>query len=165
MAVQRYVVTAAVTVPPGAAATVVAGEPGTGGAAGYGSAATASGPLLPIVLQPNQVIMLDPAGALYTAIGAGNLRAFIDGQDTVGHAGLHNYEASVAANGRMVATNITIAWDGGVINVPAGTVVDVPAGSALEAAYGVANLVPLTSEQDTGDTEAEPDVGGEATAT
>lgn len=90
MAVQRYVVTAAVTVPPGAAATVVAGEPGTGGAAGFGSAPTASGPLLPITLLPNQVIMLDPAGALYGLIGAGNLRAFIDGQDTIGHAAISN---------------------------------------------------------------------------
>ena len=90
MAVNRYVVTAVVTVPPGAAATVVAGEPGTGGAAGFGGAPTASGPWLPITLQPQQVIMLDPAGGLYTAIGAGNLRPFVDGQDTVGHAGLTN---------------------------------------------------------------------------
>ncbi len=28
--------------------------------------------------------------ALYAAIGAGNLRAFVDGQDTVGDAGLAN---------------------------------------------------------------------------
>jgi hypothetical protein len=34
--------------------------------------------------------MLDPAGPLYTLIGAGNLRAFVDGQDTVGHAALAN---------------------------------------------------------------------------
>jgi hypothetical protein len=27
---------------------------------------------------------------LETAIGAGNLRAFVDGQDTVGHQGLSN---------------------------------------------------------------------------
>lgn len=60
----------------------------------------------------------------------------------------------MAANGRMVARNITVAWDGGVTNVPAGTVVDIPAGSALEAAYGVSNLVPLTTAQTLGaDTE------------
>ena len=31
-------------------------------------------------------IVLDPAGAPYTAIGASNLRAYIQGQDDVGHA-------------------------------------------------------------------------------
>ena len=30
------------------------------------------------------------AGALYTAIGAGNLRAYVQGQDDVGHAALSN---------------------------------------------------------------------------
>ena len=30
------------------------------------------------------------AGALYTAIGAGNLRAYVQGQDDVGHAALAN---------------------------------------------------------------------------
>jgi len=90
MAINRYVVTTAVVVSPGAAATVVAGEPGTGGPAGFGGAPTTGGPLMPLTLKPNQVIMLDPAGPLYTAIGAGNLRAWVDGQDTVGHAGLTN---------------------------------------------------------------------------
>ena len=90
MALNRYVLTATTTVAAGAAATVVAGEPGTGGAAGFGSAPTTGGPLMATTYLKNPVIMLDPAGPLYTAIGAGNLRAFVDGQDTVGHAGLHN---------------------------------------------------------------------------
>jgi hypothetical protein len=38
----------------------------------------------------NTPIILDPAGPLYTAIGAGNLRSFVDGYDTAGHAGLAN---------------------------------------------------------------------------
>ena len=38
----------------------------------------------------NTVLLLDPAGPLYAAIGAGNLRAFIDGTDTRGPAGLSN---------------------------------------------------------------------------
>jgi len=42
MALQRYVVTATVTVPAGTAATPVAGEPATGGAAGFGSAVLAN---------------------------------------------------------------------------------------------------------------------------
>jgi hypothetical protein len=35
------------------------------------------------------VIILDPAGALYAAIGAGNLRAWAD-TEAVGHQGLSN---------------------------------------------------------------------------
>ncbi len=38
MALNRYTLTATVTIPAAAAATVVAGEPGTGGAAGFGCA-------------------------------------------------------------------------------------------------------------------------------
>ena len=35
-------------------------------------------------------IILDPAGALYGAISAGNLRAYVQGQDDMGHAALSN---------------------------------------------------------------------------
>lgn len=35
-------------------------------------------------------IVLDPAGALYAAIGSSNLRAWIDGTDNVSHAALSN---------------------------------------------------------------------------
>ena len=41
-------------------------------------------------LVPGQVIVLYPAGALYTAIGAGDLRAYVQGRDNVGHQGLSN---------------------------------------------------------------------------
>jgi hypothetical protein len=34
------------------------------------------------------VIELDPAGPLYAAIGVGNLRARVQGQDDAGHAAL-----------------------------------------------------------------------------
>lgn len=37
-----------------------------------------------------QAIVLDPAGALYAAIGAGNLTAWIDGTSNVGHQALSN---------------------------------------------------------------------------
>jgi hypothetical protein len=82
--------------------TVVAGEPGTGGAAGYGNAATLATAtagkfgLWNMTLLPGTVIYADSAGGttgpsmLYQAIGAGNLRAFVDGQDNVGHASLGN---------------------------------------------------------------------------
>jgi hypothetical protein len=43
MALQRYVVTADTTVPAGTAATVTAGDPGSGGAASRGSASTTGG--------------------------------------------------------------------------------------------------------------------------
>ena len=42
MALNRYVLTATVTVPADTIATVVAGEPGTGGASGFGSAQSVS---------------------------------------------------------------------------------------------------------------------------
>ncbi len=62
----------------------------------------------------------------------------------------------MAANGRMVKTNITVTWDGVTFNVPAGTVVDIPAGSSLETAYGTSNLVALTAAQQSGDADTEP---------
>lgn len=88
MAINRYIVTATTTIPAGTAATVVAGESATGGA--FGSAPTTGGPIWPTTLIKGQAVMLDPAGAVYALIGAGNLRAFVDGQDTVGHAALSN---------------------------------------------------------------------------
>jgi hypothetical protein len=96
MALSRYVLTATVTLPPGTytadAATGL--RFGTGsyaqGAGTYGSGAggdlTAGGE----TFIAGTVIVADPAGVLYTAIGAGNLRAFIDGTDDVGHAALAN---------------------------------------------------------------------------
>lgn len=74
MALNRYVLTADVTVPAGTVATVVAGEPGTGG---VGNVATTGGPLYPATYARGRAIVLDPAGALYVAIGAGNLRAWV----------------------------------------------------------------------------------------
>ena len=90
MALGRYVVTAATTVPAGTPAAPAAGEPGTGAQAGYGSAATTGGPLWATTYQPGTPLLLDSAGSLYAAIGAGNLRAFADGTDTAGHQGLAN---------------------------------------------------------------------------
>ena len=87
MALNRYVLTATVSVPAGTPAAPVAGEPGTGGAAGYGSSAT---PLSAAIFVADQAILLDPAGPWYAAIGAGNLRPFVDGTDTVGREGLAN---------------------------------------------------------------------------
>lgn len=91
MALSRYVVTAATVVPPGTPSTVTAGEPGTGGAAGDGSASISAGAALyPTLIVAGTPIVLDPAGALYSAIGAGNLRPYQQGQDDVSHAALSN---------------------------------------------------------------------------
>ena len=91
MAINRYVLTADTTVAAGTAATTVAGEPGTGGAAGFGNAATTGGPLWPTTWLKGTVIELDPAGPLFTQIGAGSLRAYVQGSDDVGHGqGLGN---------------------------------------------------------------------------
>lgn len=88
MALSRFVVTNAVTVAPGAP---------TGGT--YGSASTpgtAWSELWGITIQRGSVIICDssagstPAQLLYQAIGAGNLRPYVQGQDDVGHAGLSN---------------------------------------------------------------------------
>lgn len=44
----------------------------------------------PFTYKQGQVIMLDPAGPVYAAIGAGNLRAYVQGTDDVGHAAISN---------------------------------------------------------------------------
>lgn len=92
MALNRYVLTATVVVPAGTITTpIVAGEPGTGGAAGYGNTSTSAGfGLYPQTFIQGTTIVLDPAGPLFTAIGAGNLRAYTQGTDDVGHAALAN---------------------------------------------------------------------------
>jgi hypothetical protein len=90
VALNRYVVTADTTVAAGTPATAVAGEPGTGGAAGYGGAPTTGGPPWPVSYRKGTPIVLDPAGPLFTLIGSGNLRAFVDGQDAAGRPGISN---------------------------------------------------------------------------
>jgi hypothetical protein len=100
MAISRFVVTANVTLTPEALATLVAGEPATGGAFGNTSTGAASAGkygLFACTYQRGQVIIADSAAGLttgpqvlYQAIGAGNLRPFVQGQDDVGHAGLSN---------------------------------------------------------------------------
>jgi len=107
MAISRFVLTGPVTVTADTLATVVAGEPGTGGAAGYGSSATApSGTQGKFGLfasaatggtwQQGMVIYASSNSAdggaylLWQAIGAANLRAYVPGQDDVGHAALGN---------------------------------------------------------------------------
>ena len=60
--------------------------PGTGGKSGW----------LPVTFLPGMVVYADSSAGttgpqlLYQAIGAGNLRAFVDGQDSVGHAAVSN---------------------------------------------------------------------------
>ena len=91
MALNRYVLTSTVTVPAGTISTVVAGEPGTGGASGFGNTSTSAGyGIFPQTFIKGMAIVLDPAGPLFTAIGAGNLRSYVQGQDDVGHEALAN---------------------------------------------------------------------------
>jgi hypothetical protein len=90
MALARYVITSAVTVPAGTPATPAAGEPATGGSAGYGNSAISAGAVLyPATYQAGQVIVLDSASALYTAL-SGSLRPYVQGQDGRGGAALSN---------------------------------------------------------------------------
>lgn len=110
MALQRFVLTADVPVTADTLATVAAGEPGTGGAAGSGNAATSpSGTqgqygLFPVpapagLWQRGMVVYADDSGPgvpptgpqlLYAAIGAANLRPYVQGQDDAGHAAISN---------------------------------------------------------------------------
>lgn len=91
MALNRYVVTQTTTVPAGTLATPVAGEPGTGGAAGFGSAAVISGPLWPTTYVEGTPLILDTSSALYASLnGAGALRAWVPGTDDRGGAALAN---------------------------------------------------------------------------
>jgi len=88
MALSRFVLTSDVTVSAGTATGTA-----TGGAT---TAATSWSELWPVTFRKNQVIWADSAGGttaeklLYQAIGAGNLRAYVQGQDDVGHFGLAN---------------------------------------------------------------------------
>lgn len=90
----RFVVTQTVQIAAGTVATVVAGEPGTGGAAGFGNASTSAGAEeWPTTITAGTAIVLDNGtpSALYTALnGAGVLRAYVPGTDDVGHAALSN---------------------------------------------------------------------------
>lgn len=91
MALSRFVLQNDVTVAAGAA---------TGGT--FGSATTPAGPaawseLWPTKFTRGQIIWADSAAGtstaaqlLYQAIGAGNLRAFVPGQDDLGREGLAN---------------------------------------------------------------------------
>ena len=102
MALSRFVVTARVALTTDPLAAVVAGEPGTGGAAGYGGSETVSPGtsgkygLIPQTLLPGMVVVADSSAGstgpqlLYQAIGPANLRAYVPGQDDVGHAALAN---------------------------------------------------------------------------
>lgn len=92
-ALSTYIVVNTTTVPAGVAATVVAGEPGTGGPAGFGSESVVAGTygdVRPVTYKAGQLIALDPAGELYAAIGAGNLRLVTPGQETGGTLGTSN---------------------------------------------------------------------------
>jgi hypothetical protein len=88
MALSRFVITNQVTVNAG---TVTGGSFGSASTAG-----TSWSELWPVTFQRGQVVIADssagatPPQLLYQAIGAGNLRAFVDGQDTVSRLGISN---------------------------------------------------------------------------
>lgn len=93
MALARFVVTADTTISAGTATAVT---DGFGTVSWSAALAPYAGPF-PVTVRKGMVIWADSAGGtstgaqlLYTAIGSGNLRAFVDGQDTVGHSGLAN---------------------------------------------------------------------------
>ena len=92
MALSRYVITAPVIVPARTPATPTAGEPGTGGAAGFGNTGISAGyAAFPQSFQPGMPIVLESASSLYAALnGAGALRPYVQGTDDVSHAAISN---------------------------------------------------------------------------
>jgi hypothetical protein len=90
MALSRFVLTSTVTVPAGTASAVA--QPG--GTVTWCGAAGAWAEGFPVTFVKGRVIEFDPAttagAALQSAIGAGNLRAYVQGADDVGHAALAN---------------------------------------------------------------------------
>jgi hypothetical protein len=100
VALSRFVLTSTVTLTPDATAAVVAGEPGTGGAAGFGNRGCTDGAgtwgSCGATWPAGTTIYADSGGGntgperLYAAIGAGNLRAYVQGQDDRGGAALSN---------------------------------------------------------------------------
>ena len=57
----------------------------------------------------------------------------------------------MAANGKIVNTDITVTWDGVSQRIARGTVIDVPASGALITALGAGNLTSLTTQQQSSD--------------
>ena len=94
MTIGRYVLTETYTMDAGTLADPAAGEVATGGFAGYGSGDLADGAVeagWPTTWLAGTAIVLDDGSALYTALNtAGVLRAYVQGQDDVGHAALSN---------------------------------------------------------------------------
>ena len=85
-------ITQAVSVPAGTPTTAVAGEPGTGGAAGFGCVGISAGyAAFPQSFQPGTPIVLDNASPLYSYLnGQGAVRAYVQGTDDVSHAAISN---------------------------------------------------------------------------
>ena len=98
MPLARYIVTKAVTVPQGTVSAATAGEPGTAPPAGCGTASTSSGHgAFAQTFVPRTPIVLDSASPLYAALNrASALRAYVQGQDDVGHAALANSTGRVS---------------------------------------------------------------------
>lgn len=93
MAISRWVVTANVTLAPDVLAAV-ATPPGTGSATGTDAAGHYG--ITGATITEGTVLYADSSAGstgpqlLYQAIGAANLRAYVQGQDDVGHAGISN---------------------------------------------------------------------------
>lgn len=95
VSLNRFVMTQTFTIPAGAVATVVAGEPGTGGAAGFGNSAIGAtgAELYPLTITAGTAILLDSGtpSQMYSVLNtAAVIRPYVAGQDDVGHAALSN---------------------------------------------------------------------------
>lgn len=91
MALSRWVLTATVVLPPDALTGISGGFGSAGGtdAAGHWGITGATFPKGTVIWADSSAGTTGPQN-LYAAIGAGNLRAYVQGQDDVGHAALAN---------------------------------------------------------------------------
>ena len=89
--------------------TFRARHPETGGANGsewerYVQGAGEYGSASGVTFIKGTTIILDPASALYTAIGAGNLRAYVQGADDAGHQGWATRRAERCRRGGRIGS-------------------------------------------------------------
>ena len=99
VSLNKFIITQSTTLPAMTIAAGTAGEPNTGGAAGYGNASGTPGTpvnsydVKPLEFIAGTPILLDSGtpSALYSALnGLGVLRAYVAGQDDVSHAATSN---------------------------------------------------------------------------
>jgi hypothetical protein len=114
MPLNRYVIVNTVTLPAGTATFSSNGYGGTSYSQGPGLYGSAPG----TTYVKGQVIVADPAGTLFAAIGAANLRAYVQGQDDSGHAALSNLCADLRDRAISASSGPAAPWPAAACRIP-----------------------------------------------